>query len=72
MKEKYREAYKTCWSPVTRLKEMDRFGWDIQVLLPAGNNDSFAYRVALSDLALRVARAYINNWPHEYCVGNTD
>jgi predicted TIM-barrel fold metal-dependent hydrolase len=47
---------------------MDRFGWDIQVLLPTGNNGNFAYRVALKDLELGAAmcRAY-NNWCHEYC-----
>jgi predicted TIM-barrel fold metal-dependent hydrolase len=68
MEEKYGEAYKTWWSPETRLKEMDRYGWDIQVLLPTGNNGNFAYRVALKDLALGAAmcRAY-NNWAHDYC-----
>jgi predicted TIM-barrel fold metal-dependent hydrolase len=71
MEEKYGEAYKTWWSPETRLKEMDRYGWDIQVLLPTGNNGNFAYRVALQDLALGAAmcRAY-NNWAHEYCSVN--
>jgi predicted TIM-barrel fold metal-dependent hydrolase len=68
MEEKYGEAYKTWWSPETRLKDMDAYGWDIQVLLPTGNNGNFAYRVALKDLALGTAmcRAY-NNWAHEYC-----
>ena len=71
MEEKYGEAYKTWWSPETRLKEMDRYGWDIQVLLPTGNNGNFAYRVALQDLALGAAmcRAY-NNWAHDYCSVN--
>jgi len=71
MEEKYGEAYKTWWSPETRLQEMDRYGWDIQVLLPTGNNGNFAYRVALQDLALGAAmcRAY-NNWAHEYCSVN--
>src|SRR6266508_5079434 len=47
MEEKYGEAYRQWWSPQIRLKDMDRFGWDIQVLLPTGNNGNFAYRVAL-------------------------
>ena len=72
MEEKYGEAYRTWWSPETRLKDMDRFGWDIQVLLPTGNNGNFAYRVALKDAQLGAAmcRAY-NNWAHEYCSVNS-
>ena len=47
---------------------MDRLGWDLQVILPTGNNGNFAYRVALKDLELGAAmcRAY-NNWAHDYC-----
>src|SRR5512145_456302 len=68
MEEKYGEAYRQWWSPEIRLRDMDRFGWDIQVLLPTGNNGNFAYRVALKDLQLGAAmcRAY-NNWCHDYC-----
>lgn len=68
MEEKYGEAYRQWWSPAIRLQDMDRYGWDIQVLLPTGNNGNFAYRVALKDLQLGAAmcRAY-NNWCHEYC-----
>ena len=46
------------------LKNMDRYGWDIQVLLPTGNNGNFAYRVALNDMDLGAAMcgAY-NNGP---------
>ena len=68
MEQKYGEAYRTWWAPETRLKDMDRYGWDIQVLLPTGTNGNFAYRVALKDIKLGAAmcRAY-NNWCHEYC-----
>jgi hypothetical protein len=61
-------AYRQWWSPEIRLKDMDGYGWDIQVLLPTGNNGNFAYRVALKDVQLGAAmcRAY-NNWCHEYC-----
>jgi hypothetical protein len=60
MEEKYGEAYHTWWSPETRLKDMDRFGWDIQALLPTGSNGNFAYQVALKDINLGAAmcRAY--------------
>jgi predicted TIM-barrel fold metal-dependent hydrolase len=68
LEEKYGEAFRTWWAPETRLKDMDRFGWDVQVCLPTGNNGNFAYRVALIDLPLGIAmcRAY-NQWAHDYC-----
>jgi len=68
MEEKYGEAFREWWSPQIRLKDMDRLGWDVQVILPTGNNGNFAYRVALKDLELGAAmcRAY-NNWAHDYC-----
>jgi predicted TIM-barrel fold metal-dependent hydrolase len=68
MERKYGEAYRTWWSPATRLEVMDRHGWDIQVCLPTANNGNFAYRVALKDIELGAAmcRAY-NNWCHDYC-----
>jgi len=52
MESKYGEAYRQWWSSEIRLKDMDRYGWDIQVLLPTGNNGNFAYRVALKDINL--------------------
>ena len=68
LEEKYGEAYRQWWSAEIRLKDMDRYGWDIQVLLPTGNNGNFAYRVALKDVELGAAmcRAY-NNWCRDYC-----
>ncbi len=68
MEEKYGEAYRTWWAPETRLKDMDRYGWDIQVLLPTGSNGNFGCTVALKDAELGAAlcRAY-NNWAHDYC-----
>lgn len=68
IEEKYGEAYHTWWAPETRLKEMDRYGWDIQVLLPTGNNGNFAPRASLTNVELGAAmcRAY-NNWARDYC-----
>ena len=68
VEEKYGEAYREWWSPQIRLKDMDKYGWDIQVLLPTANNGNFAFRVALKDpeLGAAMCRAY-NNWAHEYC-----
>jgi predicted TIM-barrel fold metal-dependent hydrolase len=71
MEAKYGEAYRTWWAPETRLKDMDRYGWDVQVLLPTGSNGNFGCSVALKDTELGAAlcRAY-NNWAHEYCSVN--
>jgi predicted TIM-barrel fold metal-dependent hydrolase len=68
---RYGDAYKSWWSPQSRLKEMDNQGWDVQVLLPTGNNGNFAFRMALRDAELGAAmcRAY-NNWAAEYCSAN--
>lgn len=68
MEARYGEQYRTWWSAETRLKDMDTHGWDVQVLLPTGNNGNFAYRVALKDARLGAAmcRAY-NNWCRDYC-----
>ena len=68
MREKYGEAFQTWWAPQTRIKDMDRYGWDIQVLLPTGSNGNFGCSVALKnpDLGAAMCRAY-NNWAHDYC-----
>jgi len=55
MEAKYGDGYRTWWSAETRLKDMDTHGWDVQVLLPTGNNGNFAYRVALKDAKLGAA-----------------
>ncbi len=71
MEARYGDGYRTWWSPETRLRDMDTHGWDVQVLLPTGNNGNFAYRVALKDARLGAAmcRAY-NNWCRDYCDAN--
>jgi predicted TIM-barrel fold metal-dependent hydrolase len=68
MEQRYGEAFRQWWSPQIRLSDMDQYGWDIQVLLPTGNNGNFAYFVALKDVEMGAAmcRAY-NNWCHDYC-----
>ena len=68
LEEKYGEAYHKWWSPEIRLKDMDRHGWDIQVLLPTGSNGNFGPRAALKDseIGAALSRAY-NNWAYDYC-----
>ena len=72
MGEKYGEAYRTWWAPETRLKDMDRQGWDVQVLLPTRSNGNFGCTVSLKDAELVAAycRAY-NNGAHDYCSVNS-
>jgi predicted TIM-barrel fold metal-dependent hydrolase len=66
MEEKYGEAYRTWWAPQSRVKDMDRYGWDLQVLLPTNGN--FGTSVALKDAELGavLCRAY-NTWASDYC-----
>jgi predicted TIM-barrel fold metal-dependent hydrolase len=66
--EKYGEAYREWWSPDIRLRDMDRFGWDIQVCLPTMRNGNMAMDVGLIDpkVGAAMARAY-HAWCHEYC-----
>jgi predicted TIM-barrel fold metal-dependent hydrolase len=68
LEEKYGDAFRQWWSPEIRVKDMDKYGWQIQVLLPTGNNGNFAFRAALKDVEVGAAmcRAY-NNWCHDYC-----
>jgi len=68
MEEKYGEAYRKWWSPDIRLRDMDEFGWDVQVCLPTGRNGNMAMDVGLIDpkLGAAMARAY-HAWCHEYC-----
>jgi len=68
MEETYGEAYRQWWSPEIRLADMDRFGWDVQVILPTGGNGNFAATASLKDpkLGAAMSRAY-HNWCHEYC-----
>ena len=66
MEERHGEAFRQWWPSQLRLQDMDRYGWDIQVLLPT--NAAVAVRIALTDAELGSAmcRAY-NNWCHDYC-----
>jgi predicted TIM-barrel fold metal-dependent hydrolase len=71
LEERCGEAFRTWWAPETRLRDMDRYGWDMQVLLPTGSNGNFGCTVALKDepLGAALCRAY-NNWAHDYCSGD--
>ena len=72
MEEKYGEAYRKWWSAEIRLKDMDTYGWDMQVILPTGGNGNFAADASLKDpqVGAALSRAY-HNFCHEYCSADT-
>ena len=65
MADKYGEAYDKWWSPDMRLKDMDRYGWDIQVILSTNANRIMETSVKDPGAGAAMARAY-HNWCHEY------
>jgi hypothetical protein len=64
MADKYGEAYDRWWSPEIRLKDMDRFGWDIQVILSTNGNRIMEAALADPEIGLAMARAY-HNWCYD-------
>ncbi|MFI5267788.1 MAG: amidohydrolase family protein [Chloroflexota bacterium] len=65
MSDKYGDAYDAWWSPQIRLRDMDRFGWDKQVILSTNANRVMETACREPDLGLAMARGY-HNWCHEY------
>jgi len=65
MADKYGEAYNRWWSPDIRLKDMDRYGWDIQVILSTNGNRIMEAALKDAEVGAAMARAY-HNWCHEY------
>ena len=51
--------------PEVRLKDMDRFGWDIQVILSTNGNRIMEAGLADAEVGLAMARAY-HNWCYDY------
>lgn len=65
MADKYGDAYDAWWSPEIRLRDMDRYGWDVQVILSTNANRVMDIACRQPDLGLAMARAY-HDWCHEY------
>src|SRR5688572_9092685 len=63
MADKYGEAYDKWWSPEIRLKDMDKYGWDIQVILSTNGNRIMDVSIQEPELGLAMSRAY-HNWCH--------
>ncbi|MBM3926436.1 MAG: amidohydrolase [SAR202 cluster bacterium] len=70
MEEKYGDAYRAGLTPQSRVKDMDKYGWDIQVCI-----DDFPAPMRLlpgpkdQGLVWACARAY-NNWSRSFCDTN--
>ena len=65
MADKYGTAYDQWWSPDIRLKDMDRYGWDIQVILSTNGNRIMEAALKDAEVGAAMARAY-HNWCHDY------
>jgi predicted TIM-barrel fold metal-dependent hydrolase len=65
MADKYGQAYHEWWSPDIRLRDMDRFGWDVQVILSTNANRVMDIACRKPDLGLAMARAY-HDWCRDY------
>ena len=64
---KYGDAYRETWTPESRIRDMDRYGWDKQVLIPGTGALVNGKRLYGKDPALVMAltRAY-NNWAGDF------
>jgi uncharacterized protein len=65
MADKYGDAYDAWWSPEIRLRDMDRYGWDTQVILSTNANRIMEMACREPEIGLAMARGY-HNWCHEY------
>ena len=64
-REKFGDAYDATWSAESRLKDMDRYGWDKMVLIPGTGAGPVRAEGKDQDLVWAVTRAY-NNWSLDF------
>jgi predicted TIM-barrel fold metal-dependent hydrolase len=64
-REKFGDAYEATWSAESRLKDMDRYGWDKMVLIPGTGAGPIRAEGKDQDLIWAVTRAY-NNWSLDF------
>ena len=62
---KYGEAYEEWWSAESRLRDMDRYGWDKMVLIPGTGAQPLRLEGKDPDLMWALSRAY-HNWCHDF------
>ena len=66
MPQKYNEAFHEEWSAQSRLRDMDRFGWDKQIGISGSTLGWDRLHDRDQDLLWAMARAY-NNWCRQFC-----
>lgn len=64
--QKYGDAFRSGWSPKSRIDDMDKYGWDIQVCLPTAGHVGAQMSRKDPQLGSAVVRAF-NNWAYSYC-----
>ena len=64
-REKFGDAYEATWTAESRLKDMDRYGWDKMVLIPGTGAGPVRAEGKDQDLIWAVTRAY-NNWSLDF------
>ena len=69
--DKYGDAYRAWWSCESRVNDMDKYGWDIQVCLPTAGHVGAQMSRTDAKLGAAVVRAY-NNWARDYCGESPD
>ena len=68
MEEKYGHAFREDWSIASRVKDMDKEGWDVQVCLPTNGLMAPSYENV--EVAAAMCRAY-SRWAHDFCSGSS-
>jgi predicted TIM-barrel fold metal-dependent hydrolase len=66
---KYGEAYEEYWSAESRLRDMQKFGWDKMVLIPGTGAQPIKLENKDPELMFALARAY-HNWCHDFCAAD--
>ena len=64
--QKYGDAFRNGWNPKSRIDDMDKYGWDVQVCLPTAGHVGAQMSRKDPELGSAVVRAF-NNWAHSYC-----
>ena len=63
---KYGEAYEEWWSPESRLRDMEKYGWDRMVCIPGTGAQPLKLEGKDPALMWALTRAY-HNWSHDFC-----
>ena len=68
---RFTHGYNNWWSVESRIEDMDRVGWDLQVCLATNAQVAMTVSFTNAPLGAALSRAY-NNWAYEFCATNPD